>query len=244
MIVAESLSKRFGDTTALHALSLTVSPGEILAFAGPNGGGKTTTFKLLRGVLVRSSGYATMGGLDCHKDSVAVKRLVGYVPDEPHFFPYLTGFEVLRFVAGLHGLDRAQAEATLATLMGTVLDEPFLKRPTYGYSLGQRKRLALAAALLHDPPVLILDEPTAGLDPTATKALHALAMTYANRGKTLFLSTHLLDAAARLCHRVAILHEGHLMALDSPASLRVKHGVSQTAPFEDVFMRAIALHER
>jgi len=228
------LSKRYGDKLALNALSLEVRAGEVMGFLGPNGSGKTTTMRLLMGLLRPSAGEATIAGLDCVRDSVALKQKVGYLPDEPFLYPYLTGLEMLELGAGLHGKKAAAARKTARAAAERVeLDETSLRATTSTYSLGMRKRLALALAILHEPEVLILDEPTNGLDPRGARQMRALMEEEATRGHTVLVSTHLLDAAERLCHRVAIIRSGSLQLVGAPAHLRAE-AAAKGLPAQDL----------
>jgi ABC-2 type transport system ATP-binding protein len=237
LIETFALTKRFGDKTAIDELSLRVEPGEVMGFLGPNGSGKTTTIRLLMGLLVPSAGRATILGRDCHREAVGLKRDVGYLPEEPFLYPYLSGLELLELVAGLHGLGRAEARrraAAAAEKLGLGADAGAY---TVTYSQGMRKRLALAAALIHEPRVLILDEPTNGLDPRGAREMRASMAALAAEGRTIFLSTHLLDAAERVCHRVAIIRGGILQALGTPAELRARFASTPDATLEDLFLR-------
>jgi ABC-2 type transport system ATP-binding protein len=232
-----ALTKKFGDKVAVRELTLRVEPGEVMAFLGPNGSGKTTTIRLLMGLLQPTAGSASILGRDCHRDMVPLKRDVGYLPEEPFLYPYLSGLELLEFVAGLHGLDRQESRrraAASAERFGLGADAAGF---TVTYSQGMKKRLALAAALIHDPKVLILDEPTNGLDPRGAREMRDLMGELAREGRTIFLSTHLLDAAERVCHRVAIIRAGTLQALGTPAELRARYAAAPDASLEDLFLK-------
>jgi ABC-2 type transport system ATP-binding protein len=236
LIETFALCKRFGDKTAVRDLTLRVEAGEVMGFLGPNGSGKTTTIRLLMGLLVPSAGRAEVLGRDCHRDSVALKREIGYLPEEPFLYPYLSGLELLELVAGLHGLGRREARhraAATAERLGLGADAGAY---TVTYSQGMRKRLALAAALIHEPRVLILDEPTNGLDPRGAREMRETMAALAAEGRTIFLSTHLLDAAERVCHRVAIIRAGELQAVGTPAELRTRFASTHDATLEDLFL--------
>ena len=199
------LSKRYGDFDAVVDLHLQVSPGELFALLGPNGAGKTTTILMMMGILQPTAGAATVDGFDCFRDRVEVKRRVGYLPDEPVFYDYLRGREILLFVGEMHGLDRESIESRGGPLCERLDMMDALEEYAVNYSRGMKKKLALICALLHDPMVLILDEPTNGLDPYATRALHDLMREKIADGRTVFFSTHLLDQAERLCTRAGII---------------------------------------
>ncbi|HET6146477.1 MAG TPA: ABC transporter ATP-binding protein [Polyangia bacterium] len=237
MIETFGLSKLYGDKRAVDRLTLRVEPGEVMGFLGPNGSGKTTTIRLLMGLLRPSEGRASIRGRDCHSDAVALKREVGYLPDEPFLYPYLSGREVLELVAGLHGFApreaRARAQASAETFGLHTAVDAF----TVTYSHGTKKRLALALALIHEPQVLIMDEPTNGLDPRGAREMRDTIARLAAGGRTIFLSTHLLEAAERLCHRVAIIRGGVLQAVGAPSDLRARYAAAPDASLEDLFLQ-------
>ncbi|MHC4939437.1 MAG: ABC transporter ATP-binding protein [Planctomycetota bacterium] len=206
------LSKSYGDFQAVSDLSVEVRPGERFALLGPNGAGKTTTIRMLMGILEPSSGTASVRGLDCFKDRAAVMGSVGYLPDDPIFYDYLRGREVIDFVQRMRGLcDEEVGERRKGLVERFDLGKD-LEEYAVNYSKGMKKKLAIICALLHDPDLLILDEPTNGLDPYATRLFHELIRERADTGKSVFFSTHLLDQAERLCHRVGILEAGKLAA--------------------------------
>lgn len=232
------LTKSYGSFAAVSELSLSVSAGEIFALLGPNGAGKTTTIKMMIGVLQPNAGSARICGLDCFSERAEVMRHVGYLPDEPVFYDYLRGRELLRFVGEMHGLSRTEIEDRTAPLVARLKLDEALDDYAVNYSKGMKKKLALIAALIHDPSVLILDEPTNGLDPFATRALHDLLVERAAAGTLVFYSTHLLDQAERLCKRVGILMKGKLAALGEIAELRAN--LSAGGSLEDVFFAVAA----
>ena len=237
MIETVDLTKSFGPKTAVRGVSLRVEAGEVMGFLGPNGSGKTTTIRLLMGLLRPTSGRAAILGRDCHAESVALKRDVGYLPDEPFLYPYLSGVEILELVAGLHGFERAEARRRAGELTERLGLGAAAGAYSVTYSLGMKKRLALAMALIHDPRVLIMDEPTNGLDPKGAKEMRATIAELAAGGRTIFLSTHLLDAAEKLCHRVAIIRDGTLTAVGAPAELRARFQAAADTTLEELFLR-------
>jgi ABC-2 type transport system ATP-binding protein len=235
-IDVEGLTKSFDGRQVVRDLSMQVKRGTIFGFLGPNGSGKTTTIRLLMGLLRPSAGRAAIFGRDCHTDAVALKRDVGYLPDEPVLYPYLTGFETLELVGGLHGFSAADARRRAGVLAERLGLGDAARGYTVTYSLGMKKRLALALALIHEPRVLILDEPTNGLDPAGARQMRTAIGEYAAGGRTIFVSTHLLDAAERLCHRVAIIRAGELQAVGTPDELRVRFATAPGTTLEDLFL--------
>jgi len=235
VIAIEGLTKSYGGFTAVRELSLSITRGEVFGFLGPNGAGKTTTIRMLMGILVPSGGRARIEGLDCQRDGAEVKRRVGYLPDAPAFYDYLRGREILQFVAEMHGLPRPAAAERTAELLERLGLSDAAEEFASNYSTGMKKKLGLACALVHDPPVLILDEPTNGLDPRAQRDVHDRLRAASAAGKTIFLSTHLLDMAERLCTRVGIIHQGALVSVGPVGELRAT--LAAGGSLEDVFLR-------
>jgi ABC-2 type transport system ATP-binding protein len=235
MIAFQQLSKKYGEFTAVRDLDLSIKKGEVFGFLGPNGAGKTTTIRMMMGILVPSGGHITIDGLDCQKDRVEVKRRVGYLPDNPIFYDYLRGREILEFVGEMHGQSRGEARNRASALLGEFALDDAAEEYAVNYSTGMKKKLGLACALIHDPSVLILDEPTNGLDPRASHEVQELLRLSASHGKTIFLSTHLLDMAERLCGRVGIIDKSHLVAVGTLQELREK--VVPGGTLEEVFLK-------
>jgi ABC-2 type transport system ATP-binding protein len=194
----------------------------------------TTTIRLMMGILVPTAGEVRIDGLDCHRDGVQVKRRVGYLPDNPIFYDYLRGREILQFVGEMHDLPRRDAQARSRRLLAELGLEEVAEEFAVNYSMGMKKKLGLACALIHEPSVLILDEPTNGLDPRAAHDVQERLRRSASEGTTVFLSTHLLDMAERLCSRIGIIHRGHLVATGSPQEL--KDQVAAGGSLEEVFL--------
>ena len=227
------LSKRYGDFDAVTNLELQVPAGELFALLGPNGAGKTTTIRMLMGILRPTSGSARIAGYDCFRARVEVKRRVGYLPDEPIFYDYLRGREIVRFVGEMHGLGRDE----IGRISGPLIERLGLADATeeyaMNYSKGMKKKLALLCAMMHDPAVLILDEPTNGLDPYATRTLIEIVKEKVAQGKTVFYSTHQLDQAEKLCHRVGIVYKGRLVASGTLEEMRTR--LSKGGSLEEIF---------
>ncbi len=235
MIAFEALAKSYGAFHAVHPLTLTVRRGEVFGFLGPNGAGKTTTIRMLMGILVPTGGRVLIDGLDGQSDATEVKRRVGYLPDTPVFYDYLRGSEILQFVAEMHGYSRADARSRSARLLDEFGLQEAAQDYAVNYSLGMKKRLGLACALIHDPAVLILDEPINGLDPRAARDVQERLLAAAASGVTIFVSTHLLDMAEKLCDRVGIIHHGLLVATGTLDEVRAQ--ASASGSLEDVFLK-------
>ena len=241
MIAFEHLSKSYGDFAAVRDLDLTIERGDVFGFLGPNGAGKTTTIRMMMSILIPTSGRITIGGLDCQRDRVEVKRRVGYLPDNPIFYDYLRGREILEFVGEMHGQSRPQAKRRAGELLADFALDEASEEYAINYSMGMKKKLGLACALIHDPSVLVLDEPTNGLDPRASHEVQERLRVSAAQGKTIFLSTHLLDMAQRLCGRVGIIDKGSLVASGELAELQRK--LVPGGSLEEVFLKVTRADE-
>lgn len=240
MIRADRLCKKYGSLTAVDDLSLEVSAGEVFGFLGPNGAGKTTTIKMLTGLLVPTSGRATICGIDVQENPVKAKSVLGYVPDTPDVYERLTARELLRFVADLRRMDEPKAERRMAELFDLFELTDRQDELLSGYSHGMRQKVSIAAALLDDPKVLFLDEPTVGLDPRSARLVKDVLRSLADRGGAVFVSTHILEIAERMCDRVGIIQKGRLLAVGTVDELRQKvvpgEG-GESASLEDLFLK-------
>jgi ABC-2 type transport system ATP-binding protein len=239
LLEARDLSKQFGQTQALTKLSFEIRAGEITGLLGPNGAGKTTALRLLVGLLRPTSGSAQVLGFDCTSNANDVKRRIGYSPDEPAFYNFLTGREILEFVMRMRGLDAQESWIHLDRLVGLLDFDEALDALTSSYSHGMKKKLALLLALAHNPRVLLLDEPTNGLDPPSAQKVRELLTERARAGGSILVSTHLLDLADRLCSRVLILHRGRLIAEGAPSDLRQRAALPADASLEDSFLKLV-----
>lgn len=235
----EGLGKDYGKAVALESLSCEVRGGEIVGLLGPNGAGKTTTMKLVLGLLRPTRGRALLGDLDCTRDSRAVKARLGYSPDEPAFYDFLTGRETIDFVANVRSLDRNAMWQRLERLIVGLEFGSQLDSAVGGYSHGTKKKLALLLALLHTPSVLLLDEPTNGLDPPSAAFARGELRALSETGVAVVISTHLLDMADGLCDRVLVLDKGRVLADGTPEDVRTKAGVAADATLEDAFLRLV-----
>jgi ABC-2 type transport system ATP-binding protein len=235
IVQTQSLGKRYGDFEAVANLTLQVRGGEIFALLGPNGAGKTTTIRMLMGILQPSAGSARIDGRDCFADRIEVMRRVGYLPDEPIFYDYLRGREIIHFVGAMHGLTAQHIEDRSRPLLQRLELADATEEFAVNYSRGMKKKLALVCALVHDPQLLILDEPTSGLDPAGIRTLHSLVREQATAGKTVFYSTHLLEHAEKLCHRVGILYQGQLAMAGTLDELR--RDLPQSSSLEEIYFQ-------
>ena len=227
-IVAEGLSRTFGNLVAVDRVDLRVDAGQFFGFLGPNGAGKSTTIRMLTGLLAPTAGRIELLGLSLEKDPTEVKRQIGVVPEGLALFDRLTGSEYLNFVGRMYGLDRATAAQRTAELLDfmDLADRP--KTLVVDYSHGMKKKLALAAAVIHAPRILFLDEPFEGVDAIAAGTLKAMLHSMTARGATIFLTSHVLEIVERLCSHVAIIHKGRIIAQGSLDELRA--GVAAAHP--------------
>jgi ABC-2 type transport system ATP-binding protein len=232
MLVAHGLRKSYGGVLALHDLSVTIRPGEIFGLLGPNGSGKSTTINMLTGLIRPSSGTVSWQGTNIHDGLVAYQSILGYVPEEPRLYAYLSAPEYLRLVGGLRDIDRAVLERRIDRYLELFGLESDRFAPLSSFSKGMRQKVLIAAALLHDPAVVILDEPCSGLDVASTLMLRSLVRALADAGKAIVYSSHVLDMVEKVCTDVVILHHGVVVAHDSVSRLRE---LAAVASLEDVF---------
>ena len=236
MIEIQHLVKRFGSLAAVNDVSLTVGAGEIFGFLGPNGAGKTTTLRIMAGLLLPTAGRVRIAGYDVVQEPEAAKAVLGFIPDRPFLYEKLTAWEYLEFVAGLHGLSRADLQTRASELLRFFGLGDWQDELIEAFSHGMKQRLVLAAALLHRPRVLIVDEPMVGLDPRGARLLKELFKGLRSRGVTVFLSTHSLEVAEEMCDRIAIIQEGRLIAQGTVPELRAQ-ARAHDARLEAVFLR-------
>lgn len=239
MIEFENVTRTYGRKVAVAGLNLTVPPGELFAFLGPNGAGKTTSIKMLVGLLRPSSGRVRLGGYDLATDSRRACRLLGYVPDVPFLYDKLTGREFLHFIAGMHGLDERAAVERVRREMAHFELEEFIDELAETYSHGMKQRLVFAASMLHDPTVLVIDEPLVGLDPRSSRLVKNLLREKANRGAAVFMSTHLLDVAEEIADRIGIVDRGRLLCVGTLDELRQSLSQQHTS-LEQMFLEVTA----
>jgi ABC-2 type transport system ATP-binding protein len=233
MLEVRNLTKRYGDFVAVRDISFTAAQGQILGFLGPNGAGKTTTMRILTGFLPATSGTAKVAGFDVFTESAEVRRRIGYLPENPPLYTEMTAEAYLRFVARIKGMPRSGIEDAIDRVIHTCGLESVRHRLLGQLSKGYRQRAGLAQALIHDPPVLVLDEPTIGLDPIQIREIRALIQQLAGE-RTIILSTHILPEVSQICEKVVIINEGQVVLEQDMATLK------SSGTLEDVFLRVIA----
>jgi ABC-2 type transport system ATP-binding protein len=240
-IRTEQLTRRFGALTAVDSVDLRVNAGQFFGFLGPNGAGKSTTIKMLTGLLAPTSGRMELMGLDFQRNPIDVKRQIGVVPEGMGLFERLTGSEYLHFVGRMYGLDGATTEKRTAELLEFMQLADREKTLIADYSHGMQKKLALAAAVIHGPRILFLDEPFEGVDALAAGALKALLGRMTARGVTIFLTSHVLEIVERLCSHVAIIHQGRLVAQGSLEELRagIPGAEGEKKTLEQIFLSIV-----
>ena len=236
MIELRNLTKRYGDTLAVDDVTLSVSAGEIFGFLGPNGAGKTTTIRMMMGLLQPTSGEILLGGHDLAREPLAAKQLCGFVPDRPHVYDKLTGVELLDFNADLYRIGGAEKDARRERLLRLFDLEEWCDELVESYSHGMKQRLVMAAALMHAPRILVVDEPTVGMDPRGARLLKQIFLGLAAGGATVFMSTHSLEVAEELCDRIGIIHRGTLIALGTVEELRRQAGREDHSNLESIFL--------
>ena len=234
-VSASGLTKYYDSLLAVDNISFDVRPGEVFGFLGPNGAGKTTTIRILMNLTRPSSGAASVYGMDTVRDSLAVKSVVGIVPEVSNVFPEITALSNLTFTGALYGLSRRERASRAAELLRMFGLEEHADKKAGQLSLGLKRRLAIGMSMVHRPRVLFLDEPTAGLDVTGARAIRDIVTRLNSEGVTFFLTTHNMDEANQLCRRIAVINHGRIIAVDTPARLR--HAATEAQAVEVTFYR-------
>ncbi|MEG0863562.1 MAG: ABC transporter ATP-binding protein [Clostridia bacterium] len=220
MISFQNVNKSFGKMKAVDHLNMEIEDGKVFGFIGPNGAGKTTTIKILTGILAPDEGCVLLNGVDIKQNPLEAKRMFGFVPDAFDMYERLTGMEYLRFIADVYEVDAQRRKEHIEKYLHLFGLEEAANQQTRGYSRGMKQKLAITAALMHDPSIWILDEPMAGLDPQSVHILKDEMRRHADSGRTVFFSTHVLDVAERLCDEIGIINHGKLIAKGSLEELR------------------------
>jgi ABC-2 type transport system ATP-binding protein len=235
MIELRNLTKRFGDIVAVHRLTLSVSEGEIFGFIGPNGAGKTTTLRMMGGILAPTEGSVVINGIDMAEEPEKAKRRIGFIPDRPYLYEKLTGMEFLRFTADLYGIGDGEFHEKSEKVLKQFSLYHWSDELIECYSHGMKQRLIISAAILHDPKVIVVDEPMVGLDPAGIRMVKSLFRNLAKKGTTIFMSTHTLGVAEDVCDRIGIIHKGSLIATGTMDELMLRAQVKEM-DLEEVFM--------
>jgi ABC-2 type transport system ATP-binding protein len=235
-IEALNLTKNFGKLAAVNKLNLTVKRGEVFGFLGPNGAGKTTTIKLMTGLLKPSSGVIKIIGVDMQENPVEAKKFIGFIPEEPKLYEKLTGREFLRFMGNIFGINREEIEKKIKELLKIFDLNNKGDELIQSYSHGMKQKIAIAGALIHSPEILFFDEPTVGLDPKSAKIIKDIIRLRAESGDCVFMSTHILEIAERICDRVGIINDGQLIAIGNMEDLR-KLSVEKNGNLEEIFLQ-------
>ena len=238
MIELIHIVKKFGDLVAVRDLSLTVNRGEFFAVLGPNAAGKTTTIRILTGLIKPTSGVARVAGFDVQQQPLEVRRRMAYVPDFPFLYDKLTPWEFFRFSGQMFRMEDSQIQAKATALIARFSLEPFVHKTIEGLSHGTRQRVAILSALLHDPEVFVIDEPMVGLDPHHTRVVKDILKERSLEGMTVFLSTHQLSVAEEMADRIGIIHQGRLIAVGTRDELRRQSGAA--GALEETFLALTA----
>ncbi len=238
MIKLINLTKDFKTTLAVNRLNLEVAAGEIYGFIGPNGAGKTTTIRMMGGIIEPTDGKILIGGIDVSRDPVGAKKIIGFVPDRPFLYEKLTGMEFMKFIADLYRIDLQVFSRRAGELLEQFALLEWKDEIIEAYSHGMKQRLIIAAALLHDPRVMVIDEPMVGLDPEAVRMVRDILKGLASQNVTVFVSTHTLSLAEDLCDRIGVIHKGTLLAQGTVAELNLAAKTGE-ARLEEVFLTLV-----
>jgi ABC-2 type transport system ATP-binding protein len=235
MIELKDLTKKYGDFQAVNRLNLSVKKGEIFGFIGPNGAGKTTTIKMMGGILEPTAGTVIIAGFNMQKEPEKAKGKIGFIPDRPYLYEKLTGMEFLKFTADLYGVSAEAFHSRALKILRDFSLDNWTHELIESYSHGMKQRLIMSAALLHDPEVIIVDEPMVGLDPAAIIMVKDLFRSLADQGVTIFMSTHTLQIAEDTCDRIGVINKGRLIAMGTTQELQREAHVTE-ADLERVFL--------
>jgi len=235
MIELKDLTKTYGEFPALDDLNLCVKKGEVFGFIGPNGAGKTTTIKMMGGILEPTRGTVKIAGIDMQKAPEEAKSKIGFIPDRPYLYEKLTGMEFLRFTADLYGVSKETFEKSASKILTDFSLAEWADELVESYSHGMKQRLIMSAALLHEPEVIIVDEPMVGLDPAAIMMVKHLFRKLAEQGVTIFMSTHTLKVAEETCDRIGVINKGRLIAMGTTQELQREANITE-ADLEQVFL--------
>jgi len=243
VIIVDKMTKEYGPVQAVKNINLTVAQGQFFGFLGPNGAGKTTTIKIMVGLLKPTRGNITIGGYNINEFPLQARKITGYIPDKPFLYDKLTGREFLDFIARLYGLDMGQAREKSEQYLEIFKLREWGDELIESYSHGMKQKIVITSALLHDPQVIIVDEPMVGLDPEGALLVKNILRQRAHQGVTIFMSTHTLAIAQQLCDRIAIIHKGTIIADGSIDELKKKVSAG-TEELEDIFLELTGDHDQ
>ncbi len=238
-IVAAGITKQFGKVVAVDHLDLLVREGEFFGFLGPNGAGKSTTIRMLCGLLRPDSGGVRIAGYEAATQLIDIKRVIGVLPDEPNLYDRLTGREYVTFAGQMYGLSKDEATRRTRDLLDLMQMTEDPKKLIVDYSLGTRKKVALAAALIHRPRVLFMDEPFNGIDPISVRSLRDVLLQLTARGVTIFISSHVMEVIEKLCTRIAVINRGQIVGIGTVEQLRAQSESGINSSLEDVFIKLV-----
>jgi len=230
-----NITKKFGTFTAVNNVNLSVKAGEFFGFLGQNGAGKTTTIKMITGLYTPTEGQILINNTDIYKDPIKAKSLIGYVPDQPFLYEKLTGREFLYFSGGLYSIDKKSLTFKIEKIIDTLQIGTWVDKRTEEYSQGMKQRITIASALLHDPKLLVIDEPMIGLDPQSAVVVKNVLKEFANNGSAIFMSTHSLNVAEEICTRIGIIKDGKMIFEDKKGVVETIKG-SDHQNLESVFL--------
>ncbi len=241
MIELINVTKKFGTFTAVDDLTLTVKAGEFFGFLGPNGAGKTTTIKMITGLFAPTSGSVRVNGIDVQAEPIEAKKRLAYIPDQPFLYDKLSGREFLYFVGGLYRVDKTVMQERIKEIIDQFEIGSWVDRRTEDYSQGMRQRISIAAALVHRPKTIVIDEPMVGLDPRSAKIVRHTLRSQVKSGTTILMSTHSLPVAEELCDRIGIINDGRLVFCDTQEQLQADKA-KYDGKFESVFLEVTKQH--
>lgn len=236
MLDIKNLTKKFGEFTAVNSINLKINKGDLFGFLGPNGAGKTTTIKMTTGLYSITSGSISINNIDVAEEPLRAKEIIGYIPDNPFLYDKLTGKEFLYFSGGLYNLSKSFLKNKIEELVELLKIKEWLNKRTEEYSQGMRQRITIASAFLHDPQLIIIDEPMVGLDPQSAHIVKQVLKQKADEGKTVFMSTHSLNVVEEICNRVGIINNGNIIFNDTIEQLE-KMKLAHNRNLEELFIR-------
>ena len=236
MLKLTNLTKKFGNFTAVNSINLEINAGDFFGFLGQNGAGKTTTIKMITGLYAPTNGTVNIGGYDIQKDHIEAKKLIGYIPDQPFLYEKLTGREFLFFCGGLYKIEKSKLKNKIDETIDQLKISQWVDKRTEEYSQGMKQRIAIASALLHNPKLLVVDEPMIGLDPQSALVVKNILMQKATEGVAIFMSTHSLNVAEEICSRIGIIKDGQMIFEDK------KEVVEQVKGTDHLNLESLFLH--